>query len=139
MENEGTGSTLLRRRWIVYFFMYWTAAISIAFQRQLTIHEFVGFAFVPFVVAHLLQRWEQFKGLLRQLLKVKKILATIYRKALNDLALVILTLGMLVSGIWDWRLGHPTRVRWHAIFGVLLLIDLLVHAFRRRRKIIRNR
>ena len=72
MDSEGRGSTLLRRRWIVYFFMYWTAAISMAFQRQLTIHEFVGFVFVPFVVVHLLQRWDQFKALLRQLSKVKR-------------------------------------------------------------------
>ncbi len=62
-------------------------------------------------------------------------MTSIYRKAVNDLLLAVLTLGMLISGIWDWRLGHPTKIRWHAIFGVLLAIDLLVHSVRRRKKI----
>ena len=135
MSNQLNKVKVLRKRWLVYFFMYWTAAISLAFQRQYTIHELIGLLFVPFVIIHVAQRWVQFKGLLFQLSKLKKVFTAVYRKAVNDTLLVFLTAGMLISGLWDWRIGHPTKIRWHAIFGVLLAIDLLVHAFRRRHKI----
>ena len=49
-----------------------------------------------------------------------------------DAVLGALTLVMLGSGLWDWASGHPTRIRWHAITGVLLAGFLLVHTLRRR-------
>lgn len=42
---------------------------------------------------------------------------------------------MLVSGFWDWFAGHPTKIRWHAITGVVLP----VHTARRRSRLRRSR
>jgi len=53
------------------------------------------------------------------------------RLALADALLAVITAGMLVSGFWDWFAGHPTRIRWHAITGIVLAILLLVHTVRR--------
>jgi hypothetical protein len=135
MLDPSTRRSRQRNRWIVYIFLLGTAAISLLFEAEYTIHEIVGLCFVPFLVIHLIQRRDYVTALLRQLLKFHKFLSSIYRKALNDLFLAFLTLGMLVSGLWDWRLGHPTKIRWHAIFGVLLAFDLMIHSLRRWRKI----
>jgi len=45
---------------------------------------------------------------------------------------------MLVSGFWDWSAGHPTKIRWHAITGVMLAILLLAHTVRRRSRLRRS-
>ena len=52
-----------------------------------------------------------------------------------DLALVLFTAGMLASGFWDWALGHPTRIRYHALVGVGLAIFLLVHSATRWKRL----
>jgi len=52
------------------------------------------------------------------------------RLAVADALLAALTMGMLMPGLWDWLAGHPTRIRWHAIIGVVLAGFLLVHALR---------
>jgi hypothetical protein len=42
---------------------------------------------------------------------------------------------MLASGFWDWSLGHPTRIRYHALVGVGLAVLLLVHSVTRRKRL----
>jgi hypothetical protein len=56
--------------------------------------------------------------------------------ALADLVLLAVSAAMLASGLWDWALGHPTRIRWHAIAGVLLAAMLVIHTVRRRRQLV---
>jgi hypothetical protein len=45
------------------------------------------------------------------------------------------TLVMLASGFWDLFVGHPTKIRWHAITGVLLAVTVVVHTLRRRSRL----
>jgi hypothetical protein len=54
---------------------------------------------------------------------------------LADALLAVLTIAMLVSGFWDWSIGHPTRIRWHAVTGVVLAGLLLVHTIGRRSRL----
>jgi hypothetical protein len=42
---------------------------------------------------------------------------------------------MLLSGFIDLGIGHPTRIRWHAISGVALAIWLVAHTLRRRARL----
>ncbi len=42
---------------------------------------------------------------------------------------------MLVSGFWDLWAPHHTKIRWHAITGVVLTIYLVVHSVRRWRRL----
>jgi len=53
------------------------------------------------------------------------------RLAVADALLAAVTVAMLVSGFWDWSLGHPTRIRWHAFAWFLLAPLLVVHTLRR--------
>jgi hypothetical protein len=97
----------------------------------LTLHVIVGLAFVAFVVAHLVQRRRTSHRLLRQLVSVRLLLRQRGRLAVVDLVLALLTLGMFASGLWDWSLGHPTRIRYHALLGIGLAIVLMTHSFTR--------
>ena len=45
----------------------------------------------------------------------------------------------LISGFWDWFAGHSTKVRWHAITGVVLAILLLIHMVRRWSRLRRSK
>ena len=55
--------------------------------------------------------------------------------ALADPVPAVVTVGMPVSGCRDWFAGHPTKIRWHAITGVVLAILLVAHTVRRRRRL----
>ncbi len=73
------------------------------------------------------------------LLKGRALARPAGRLALADALLAAVTVGMLVSGFRDWSAGHPTRIRWHAITGVVLAIALLVHTVRRWSRLRRSK
>jgi hypothetical protein len=122
-------------RWLVHLGLIATAAISLVFETVLTIHILLGLVFVVLVVAHLLQRRRVSAALVGRLLRVRGWVRPAGRLALADSLLTALTIGMLASGLWDWRIGHPTRIRWHALSGFALAGYLLVHTLRRRARL----
>src|ERR1035437_245761 len=115
------------QRWLVHLGLLSTAVVSLLFEFVLTVHIVVGLTFCALVVAHLAQRRRTSNRLLRRLVRVTLLSQPQGRLALADLFLTAITLAMLVSGLWDWSIGHPTRVRYHAITGVVLAVVLLVH------------
>ena len=80
---------------------------------------------------HLAQRRRVSASLLARLARRQALARPAGRLALADALLAMITVGMLVSGFWDWFAGHPTKIRWHAITGVVLAILLLIHTARR--------
>ena len=113
-----------------------SVVVSLVLEPDLTIHMGLGLVFVGLVVTHLAQRRKVSAGLLRQLTKLRVPPGKGGRLALTDLFLVLLTAAMLGSGLWDWLAGEPTRIRWHAISGVVLAGFLAVHTLRRRRRVL---
>ena len=122
-------------RWWVHLGLIATAVVSLAFEPILTIHIAVGLVFVGLVVGHLLQRRRTASKLARRLLRVRTLHRPGGRRAVADSFLAAVTVAMLVSGFWDWSLGHPTRMRWHAVTGVVLGGVLLGHTVRRRSRL----
>jgi hypothetical protein len=122
-------------RWLVHLGLIVTVSVSLVFEPVLTIHILVGLVFVALVVAHLLQRRRVSATLARRLLRVRGWTLPAGRLALSDALLTALTVVMLASGLWDWRIGHPTKIRWHAISGFVLAGYLLVHTLRRRARL----
>ncbi len=136
--SAGTRPPRTRRaltRWLVHLGLIVTAVVSVAFEPVLTVHVVVGLVFIALVGAHLLQRRRVSASLSRRLLHVSSYLRPTGRLALADALLAALTTGMLVSGFWDWFAGHPTRIRWHALTGIVLLGLLVVHTVRRGRRL----
>jgi hypothetical protein len=125
-------------RWSVHVLLIVTAVGALVVEPVLTLHVVVGLVFVALVAVHLLQRRRTSARLLRRIIDLKGLHRRPARLAMADMILLLVTAAMLASGVWDWVLGHPTRVRWHAISGVLLAAYLVVHTLRRRTRIRRS-
>ena len=131
-------SSQIRRsalRWLVHVGLIVTAMISLVLEPELTLHVVFGVLFVLLVMCHLLQRRRVSRRLARRLLLVRKLLLPGSRMALADGFLFIITSAMLFSGFWDLWAPHHTKIRWHAITGVVLTVFLIVHSLRRRKRL----
>ncbi|MEY9849739.1 hypothetical protein ABH940_006851 [Streptacidiphilus sp. BW17] len=126
-------------RWWVHLGLIVTTVVSLVFEPVLTIHILVGLVFVGLVVAHLVQRRRASARLGSRLVRVQTLYGRGGRLALADALLAVMTVAMLASGLWDWLDWHPTRIRWHAITGVVLTALLLVHTMRCRARIRHSR
>lgn len=136
-----TGAPGAMVRWLVHLGLAGTTIVSLVFEPLiLTIHIGLGLAFAALAVAHLVQRRRVSARLLARLSRPGRSLAgPAGRLALADALLAVMTAGMLASGFWDWSAGHPTRIRWHAISGIVLTALLAVHTGRRRSRLRRSR
>ncbi len=119
-------------RWWVHVGLIVTAAVSLVLEPALSLHILIGLVFVGLVVAHLVQRRRVSASLLKRLGYPGTWLQASGRLAVADSALAAVTVVMLASGLWDWLSGHPTKLRWHAISGVILTGFLIGHTLRRR-------
>lgn len=136
--RDGVRRTL--SRWLVHLGLIVTVIVSLVFEPLvLAIHIVVGLAFAVLTGVHLAQRRRVSAGLLARLARVRALARPAGRLALTDMLLAVITVGMLASGFWDWFAGHPTRIRWHAITGVVLAILLLVHTVRRWSRLRRSK
>ncbi len=122
-------------RWLVHVTLIGSAITSLVLEPVLTLHVIFGIVFVLFVGFHLAQRRRISHRLAVRLLKVQKLLGSAGRLALADGFLFIITVAMLISGFWDLWAPHHTKIRWHAITGVVLTIYLVVHTARRWRRL----
>ena len=126
-------------RWLVHLGLIATLVVSLMFEPLvLAIHIAVGLVFALLAGLHLAQRRRVSASLLARLARVRMLARPSGRLALADLLLAVITAGMLASGFWDWFAGHPTKIRWHAITGVVLAILLVVHTIRRRSRLRRS-
>ncbi len=112
-----------------------TAISSLVFEPMIALHVVLGVIFAMLVGIHLAQRRLVSKRLAVRLLKLRQIWLPAGRLALADGFLFIITSAMLVSGFWDLLAPHHTKIRWHAITGVVLTIFLVVHTARRWRRL----
>ena len=136
--RDGAKRALLR--WLVHLGLIATVVVSLVFEPLvLTIHIAVGLVFTGLVGAHLAQRRRVSARLLSRLARVRALTRPAGRLALADALLAAVSTGMLISGFWDWFAGHPTKIRWHAITGVVLAILLLVHTVRRWSRLRRSK
>ena len=124
------------RRALVHVGLLATATVSLVEEPVLTLHIALGLLFVGLTVTHLVQRRRVSATLLTHLRQRPSLRPRSSRLAAADLLLLALTTAMLASGLWDWLAPHHTRIRWHAISGVLLAGLLLVHTVRRRRRLL---
>jgi hypothetical protein len=133
--EANAGQRRAAARLAVHLGLIATVVVSLVFEPELTLHIVIGFVFVGLVLAHLVQRKRVTSSLAARLFRGRGLLRPAGRLALSDALLVALTLAMLGSGLWDWLTGHPTRIRWHAITGVVLTGYLIVHTVRRRHRL----
>ena len=122
-------------RWIVHVGLIASTVASLVLEPTLSLHVAFGLVFVVLVGFHLAQRRRVSTRMVVRLLKFQKLLAPAGRLALADGFLFIISWAMLVSGFWDLWAPHHSKIRWHAITGVVLSVFLLVHTIRRWKRL----
>jgi hypothetical protein len=120
------------------------ATLTILYIRN-AIHADIGLAFVGLVVVHLAQRRRTVARMMSQLRRAKSFAERRIRLVASDVILAFLTLNVLVSGVLDWSRGEPIQLplpppfdRWHLLSSVALVIYLVVHVWRRRKRLRRS-
>jgi hypothetical protein len=120
------------------------ATLTILYIRN-AIHADIGFVFVGLVVVHLMQRRQTIARMFSQFARARRFAERRIRLAGSDLLLAFITLNVLVSGVMDWSRGEPTQIplprpfdRWHLLSGVALVVYLMVHVWRRRKRLRRS-
>lgn len=136
MTSERSSQTRRRAvRWLVHIGLIGSAIVSLVLEPILVLHVIFGVLFVFLVACHLAQRRRISKRLAVRLLKARGLLLPGSRLALADGFLFIVTSAMLISGFWDLWAPHHTKIRWHAITGVVMTVFLIVHTVRRRARL----
>jgi hypothetical protein len=113
---------------------------------RLAYHTAAGLAFVGLVVIHLAQRRWTIGRMVIHIVRAKSFLERRIRLAVSDLVLFFITANVLVSGVVDWSRGAPTQLpllpapfyRWHLTSSVVLVIYVIVHVSRRRKRLRRS-
>lgn len=138
-----------RSRWAVHLGLVVSAAAALGTLQLLHVriafHTDVGLVFVGLVVVHLAQRRRTLARMATQLLRARTFLERRIRLATSDVVLFLVTVNVLVSGIVDWGRGAPTDLpfpkpftRWHLDAGMILVVYLVVHVSRRRKRLRRS-
>jgi hypothetical protein len=138
-----------RSRFAVHLGLLCSAAAALGTLQLLHVrvafHADVGLVFVGLVVVHLAQRRRTIARMVMQFVQARTLVARKIRLAVSDLLLLFITANVLVSGVVDWSRGEPTQLplskpfdRWHLDSGLVLVVYLAVHVWRRRRRIRRS-
>ncbi len=138
-----------RSRWAVHVALLCSAAAALGTLQLLHVriafHTDVGLVFVGLVVVHLAQRRRTIARMADQLVRTLTFAERRIRLAASDLLLLVITLNVLASGILDWSRGEPIQLplpepfsRWHLDAGLVLVVYLAAHVWRRRKRLLRS-
>ena len=136
-------------RWAVHLALLCSAAAALGTLQllhvRIAIHTDVGLVFVGLVVVHLAQRRQTLARMATQIARARTFAGRAIRLTVSDLLLFIITLNVLVSGVLDWGRGEPVSLpfprpfaRWHLDSGLVLVVYLAVHVWRRRKRLRRS-
>jgi hypothetical protein len=138
-----------RSRGAVHLGLLLSAAAALGTLQLLHVreayHTVVGLVFVGLVVIHLAQRRRTIVRMATQIVRAKTFVERRFRLAFSDLVLFFITANVLISGVVDWGRGTPTQLplpapldRWHLTSSIALVIYLVVHVWRRRKRLWRS-
>lgn len=139
-----------RSRWLVHLGLLACAAAALGTLQLLhihnAIHAVVGLVFAGLVIVHLAQRRHRIGGMFARLWGVRRHVARELRLLASDAILAFITVNVVVSGILDWDRGGPLLLpflpqpfaRWHLLSSAVLVVYLIVHVWRRWRRLRRS-
>jgi hypothetical protein len=145
-----TSAWRTRSRWAVHVGLLLSAAAALGTLQLLHVrqayHTVAGLVFVGLVVIHLTQRRVTIGRMATQIVRVRTFVERRIRPAASDFVLFFITANVLVSGVVDWSRGTPTQLpilpapfyRWHLTSSVALVIYVIVHVWRRRKRLWRS-
>lgn len=139
-----------RSRWLVHLGLLVLAAAALGTLQLLHIHNAihadVGLAFAGLVIVHLAQRRHRIAGMFARLWGLRRRVGRELRLLASDAILAFVTVNVVVSGILDWNRGAPLLLpllptpfdRWHLLSSAVLVVYLVIHVFRRWRRLRRS-
>jgi len=136
-------------RWAVHLALLCSAVAALGTLQllhiRIAIHTDIGLLFVGLVVVHLAQRRRTLARMATHIAQIRTIAGRRIRLTVSDFLLVFITLNVLVSGVLDWSRGGPIHLplprpfdRWHLDSGLILVVYLAVHVWRRRKRLRRS-
>jgi hypothetical protein len=145
-----TSAWRTRSRWVVHLGLLLSGAAALGTLQLLHVreayHTVAGLVFVGLVVMHLAQRRVTIARMATHIVRARRLVERRIRLALSDLVLFFFTANVLVSGVVDWGRGTPTELpllpapfyRWHLTSSVALVIYVVVHLLRRKKRFWRS-
>ena len=144
--------SIARNRWAVHLALivgFIATVVSAVFLSRkylghsgATVHAIIGLLVLALVVVHLTQRRHTVRRLLARLFGRPSGRQS--RQAVADATLWLLTLNAMVSGFADFLVGHAILAplpgpyifqKWHAMSAIVLLVYVIVHVGRRRKRL----
>jgi hypothetical protein len=126
------------RRWLIDMLLIAGGVVSLVFEPlAIAIHSIVGLVFIATIGPHLWHRRAWIRGISSRIRQRRRLSARLRWSAWQSVLLLVLAIVVTVSGLWDW-LDVPTRIRWHALSGVILVGVVVRHAWTRRRWLVRR-
>ncbi|MHB8378494.1 MAG: hypothetical protein ACYDB2_01065 [Acidimicrobiales bacterium] len=148
------GDSIARFRWLVHLaliVLFLAAVISAVFLSRkylghsgTTNHSLIGLLFLGLVIVHLGQRRQTVRRLLSRFFRRTKSTGHRSGQAVSDMILWTVTLNAMVSGVADFLVGHTIFLsipgpsvlqKWHAMSVLVLLVYVIVHVVRRRKRL----
>lgn len=127
------------RRWLIDMLLISGAIVSVIFEPfSIAVHGMVGLAFAGTVGPHLWHRRPWIRGTLGRLWHGRGLSARLRWGLAQSFLLLVLVLTVTASGLYDW-LDARSRIRWHAISSVILIVVAARHAWTRRQWLLRRR
>ena len=127
------------RRWLIDVLLISGAIVSVIFEPfSIAVHSMVGLAFAGTVGPHLWHRRPWIRGTLGRLWHGRRLSARLRWGLAQSFLLLVLVLTVTASGLYDW-LDARSRIRWHAISSVILIVVAARHAWTRRQWLLRRR
>ena len=113
--------------------------VSVLFEPfSIAVHSIVGLVFAGTVGPHLWHRRAWIRGTLSRLWQRRRLSARLRWSLSQSFLLLVLVLTVTASGLYDW-LDARSRIRWHAISSVILIVVAARHAWTRRHWLLRRR
>lgn len=126
------------RRWLIDMFLIAGGVVSLVFEPiVIAIHSIVGLIFMGTIGPHLWHRRTWIQGTWTRIRQRRQLSSRLRWSAWQAALLLMLAIAVTASGLWDW-LGAPTKIRWHAISGVILIGVVGWHVWTRRRWLVRR-
>ena len=109
-----------------------------------TDHSIIGLLVLALVLVHLTQRRHTVRRFISQLFGRQRSTSHQKRQVASDTILWLLTLNAMVSGVVDFLVGHTIILsipgpnilhKWHAMSVLVLLVYVIVHVIRRRKRL----
>jgi hypothetical protein len=128
------------RRWLVDILLIAAGVVSVIFEPlSIAIHSVIGLAFTGAVGPHLWNRRSWIRGTLRRLRQRRRLTPRLRWSLGQSVLLAVLVVVVTASGLWDWLSAEPTRIRFHALYSVILIVVAGWHGWTRRSWLTRRR